>query len=256
MKTARISLISLVLLSALAVFPQFVFSQENVTNGQIATNLKIEDKEARAGDILSKSEDALVRSKEPYDPSIFGVAVENPSIVLNKETDETLPVVSYGEVLVKVTSKNGEIKRGDFVTSSSDPGDGQKSTESGFVLGKALEDLEGDSGQISAFVNIQYRTVEARANFARLINVLTSSLEKPENFPEFLRYLFALLVGGGAFLLGFLSFVRALRSGVEAIGRNPLARTSIQVALMFNLIGILVLTAGGIGLALFIILYF
>ena len=43
---------------------------------------------------------------------------------------------------------------------------------------------------------------------------------------------------------------------IEAIGRNPLAKSSIQIAILLDLTGILVLTAAGVGLALFIILYF
>ena len=65
-----------------------------------------------------------------------------------------------------------------------------------------------------------------------------------------------MVLGGGAFVLGFVSFARSLRSGVEAVGRNPLAKSSIQLAMVLNLGGILTLTMAGIGLALFVIFYF
>ena len=225
-------------------------------SGQIANNVEVADSEASGGDILSKGSEGLVRSEAAYDPNLFGVVVENPSIVLNQETSVSLPVISYGESLVNVSNQNGDIKRGDFISSSSKAGVGQKATESGFVLGKALEDLEGSSGQISVFVNIQYRTVEGKPSFGRLFTFLSTSMQKPENFPEVLRYLFALLVGGGAFFFGFFFFARSLRTGVEAVGRNPMAKTSIQLAMFVNLIGIFILTAAGVMLALFIIFYF
>ena len=232
-----------------------LFAQE-LESGNIATNTPIVDKEAKAGDVLSKGEDGLIRSESPYDKNIFGVVVENPSIVLNKASSDTQPVISYGEVLVTVGNKNGNIKRGDFLTSSSVPGLAQKATESGFVLGRALEDME-DKSKIAVFVNIQYRNIEgAPPTFGRVFNFLASALERPENLPEVLRYLFAMVLGGGAFVLGFVSFARSLRSGVEAVGRNPLAKSSIQLAMVFNLGGILVLTLAGIGLALFVIFYF
>lgn len=224
-------------------------------SGQIATNIPVIDSDAKVGDILNEAEDGLVRSSNTYDKNIFGVIVENPSLVLNKEASDTKPVVSYGEALVNVSEKNGNIKRGDFITTSSTPGVGQKAIESGFILGKALEDLEGTEGKIRVFVNIQYRPLEARFSFGRILRVLTASLETPENLPEVLRYIFAILLGAGSFFFGFVYFGRSLRSGVEAIGRNPLAKNSIQLAMVLNLAGIFVLTASGIGLSLFIIFY-
>src|SRR3989304_4958378 len=147
---ARFATKIIIVLFLFGVFPSVLFAQE-LESGNIATNTPIVDKEAKAGDVLSRGEDGLVRSESPYDKNIFGVVVENPSIVLNKASSDTQPVISYGEVLVTVGNKNGNIKRGDFLTSSSVPGLAQKATESGFVLGKALEDMEG-KGKIRVFV--------------------------------------------------------------------------------------------------------
>src|SRR4030042_1063313 len=235
------------------VYPSKILSAELNSSSGIAANIPVDDNLARPGDIISKTDEGTVRSSSEYDKNLFGVVVENPSGSVNKIGPNTRPVVSYGEVFVNVSDKKGSIKRGDFVTSSGSAGVGQKAIDSGFVLGKALENLNGSSGQIRVFVNIQYRQLEGRPTFNRLLTLLTTSLEKPENFPVFLRYLFALLVGGGTFFMGFFSFVRSLRSGVESIGRNPMAKTSIQLALILNLLGIFVLTAAGVSLALFII---
>lgn len=238
----------------LGVTPALAAAQE-ISSGQIASNLPVVDSQASPGDILTRVEDGLIRSKTGYDTNMFGVIVSNPAVVLNKATIDTQPVQSYGEVLLNVSSSNGEIKRGDFITSSNEPGVGQKAIESGFVIGKALEDLEEDTGQISVFVNIQFKPIESRFSPGRLLDILTTSLRNPENLPDLLRYLFAILIGVGAFLFGFFFFARSLRSGVDAIGRNPLAKTSIQVAMLLNLVGIFILTAAGVALSLFIILY-
>ena len=256
MKTpAQIVITSLLTATTLVGFSTFAYGQE-LRTGQIASNTQVDDPDAKAADILTKSGDEIVRASTPYDPNLFGVVTENPSVVLNKKSATSLPVISYGEVLVRVSASDGQIQQGDFVTSSKKAGVGQRATDSGFVIGKALEDLDSSEGTISVFVNIQYRNVEGRPTFGRIFSFLLTSLEKPENLPEVLRYLFALLVGGGTFFLGFISFVRSMRSGVEAVGRNPLAKTSIQVAMLVNLAGISILTAAGVSLALFIIFYF
>jgi hypothetical protein len=254
-KSAQI-LFSSLFIAGLAIGFSTSAVSEELRSGQVASNVEVSDLDTQTGDILTKEGDEIVRASKAYDSSLFGVVVGTPSVVLNKETVTTLPVVSYGEALVRVSDKGGQVKQGDFITSSSDAGVGQKASDSGFVVGKALEDLGSGEALISVFVNIQYRNVEGRPTFGRIFSFLLTSLEKPENLPEVLRYLFALIVGGGTFFLGFLSFVRSLRSGVEAVGRNPMARTSIQVAMVLNLAGITILTAAGVGLALFIILYF
>lgn len=233
-----------------------VATAQDFQPGSIATNTLVIDSDAKSGDILSETEDGLIRTKTPYDNNMFGVVVENPSVVLNKASNETEPVISYGETLVNVGNKNGEIKIGDFITSSDNPGIGQKATDSGFVLGKALEDGQ-EKTKIRVFINIQYRNITGEPpTFGRFFTFLATTLDRPENLPEVLRYIFALILGGGAFVLGFVSFARSLRSYVEAVGRNPLAKGSIQVAMLLNLGGILVLTVAGLALALFVIFYF
>jgi hypothetical protein len=222
----------------------------------IAQYFEIKDPEIKKGDIVSLKNKEIVRSNIPYDENIVGVVGENPILVFGKETTTTLPVVSYGKTLVKVTNQNGEIKKGDFITSSNRPGVGQKATESGFVVGKALENFNEDEGIIPVFVNIQYLNLAPkRPSFGGMIQQIFSALKVPENVPEVLRYVFATLLAGMSFIFGFLFFVRTLREGIVGISRNPLAKRSIQTAMIINLAGISILTLAGIGLALFVILY-
>jgi len=222
----------------------------------IARNFEVADQEAKIGDIISQTKEGLFRSKVAYDENMIGVVAEEPIVVFGKPTTTTLPIVSSGEILVKVSNVNGEIKRGDFITSSEKPGVGQKATQNGFVVGRALEDFNQEEGLIKAEINIQYQYITPTGTpIISIFGRIWEQLGRPENFPEVLRYIFALILGGGSFFAGFLAFVNALRKGVEAVGRNPLAKRSIQLAMVLNLIGILVLTLAGIGLALFVILY-
>jgi hypothetical protein len=222
----------------------------------IAQYFEIKDPEIKKGDIVSLRNKEIYRSNVPYDENIAGVIGENPILVFGKETTTTLPVVSYGKTLVRVTNQNGEIKKGDFITSSNRPGVGQKATESGFVVGKALEDFNEGEGLIPVFVNIQYLNIAPKGpSFGGMIQQIFSALKVPENVPEVLRYVFATLLAGMSFIFGFLFFARTLREGIVGISRNPLAKRSIQTAMIINLAGISILTLAGIGLALFVILY-
>lgn len=222
----------------------------------VAKNLEIADSEVKVGDIISQTGEGFFRSKIPYDKEMIGVVGENPILVFGRPTTTTLPVVTLGETLVRVSNKNGEIKKGDFITSSEKPGVGQKATDSGFVLGKALEDFNQEEGLIRAEINIQYQTLSpAGVPITGLLSKIWEVLGRPENFPDFLRYLFALILGGGSFFAGFFFFVKALREGLEAMGRNPLAKRSIQTGMIINLVAILLLTLAGLALAFFVILY-
>ena len=222
----------------------------------IARNFEVADPEAKVGNIISNTKDGLFRSNISYDENIMGVVGETPILVFGKPTTTTLPIVSSGETLVKVSNINGEIKKGDFITSSEKPGIGQKVTQSGFVLGKALENFNQEEGLITLFVNIQYANIPiGKFTLGGVVPEIISRLKTPENIPEVLRYLFAILLGGGSFFMGFFSFVKTLREEVIGISRNPLAKKSIQSAMILNLTVILILTMAGLALALFVILY-
>jgi hypothetical protein len=239
----------------------FLFIFTGIGNGQslpqIARNLEISDPEIKIGDIISKEGERFIKSKTAYDENIVGVVGENPILVFGKPTATTLPVITFGEALVRVINANGEIKKGDFITSSQNPGIGQKATQSGWVLGKALENLKESEGLILAQVDIRFISFPGtqRPSLREFFSLVYENLQRPENFPSFLKYLFAILLGGGSFLFGFLMIARTLHKGIESIGRNPLARRSIQLAMVWNLIGIIFLTLAGLGLALFVILY-
>lgn len=242
----------LLIFSLIFVLGGIVFAQDPPL---IAQNFEVTDPEVKVGDIVSQTKEGLFRSSIPYDENIVGVVGETPILVFGKPTPTTLSVVSFGKTLVRVSNINGEIKKGDFITSSEKPGTGQKANKSGFAVGRALEDFNQEEGLIKVEINIQYQYTPAETPVSGILNEIWKQLKEPKNFSEVLRYIFALILGGGIFSAGFFAFVSALQKGIEAMGRNPLAKKSIQLAMVLNLIGILVLTLAGLGLALFVILY-
>jgi hypothetical protein len=234
---------------------QISFSQ---TAPSIAQNLEIKEENAQKGEILCVKKEGIFRCDTPYDENIVGVLGERPILVFGKKTTTSLPVISYGEALVKVSTQNGKIKRGDFITSSNKPGVGQKATETGFVLGKALQDFDKEEGLILVFVNPQVinpSLFQKKPEVGGIIQEILSGLRIEKNIPEVLRYVFAVILAGMSFLFGFLFFAKTLREGIAGISRNPLAKESIQSAMILNLIGISILTLAGIGLALFVIFF-
>jgi hypothetical protein len=221
-----------------------------------AKNLEVADSEATIGDIVSKTDQGIFRSKTAYDKDIVGIIADNPSLVFGRPTSTTLPVISSIEALVKVSNSNGEIQKHDFITSSERPGVGQKATNSGIVIGTALEDLSGNDGLIKVNINIQYADIgPGKISPLNLLNKILGQFESAQNFPDVLRYIFAILLALFSFIIGFIAFVRALHKGVEATGRNPLAKNSIRFAMALNILGIIILTMAGLGLALFVIIY-
>jgi len=99
----------------------------------------------------------IEKTSKPYDPQMIGVISVDPAIILGEKGKENLRAVALvGRVPVKVTTKNGEIKTGDYITSSDIPGVGMKATKPGRVIGIALESYSGppdEIGWVTVFMN-------------------------------------------------------------------------------------------------------
>lgn len=208
----------------------------------------------KAGDIVSFIDNKFVLSSKMNDPAMVGVIVDNPATSF-EDTNMTQYkfVTSGGDVLVNVSGKNGVIKEGDFLTSSSTPGVGVKALESGQVLGVALEEYAPnnpeDVGQIYAHLGIATSFIDKTAS-KNLLDILKNSLTSPFMTPiEALRYLLAIAVVFASFVIGFSSFGKITGSSVEALGRNPLAGGAIRKVIFFNFLLTFVIMGIGIVIA-------
>ena len=253
--------IVIVTFTAFLSSPSLINAQE-LSGGQIATNVEVSDAAASAGDLLSITVDnTLVRSSSAYDQNLFGVVVKDPSIVLNKETTSTKPVLSEGEAQVKVSTANGNIEVGDLITSSSESGVGQKAVKEGMVIGKALASFsESSPGTIPVLLNIHHQSQLASGGdlgelWDRVFALTAAGLQESDSFQLLLRYLFALIIGIMSFSFGFYFAARSIRTGLVALGRNPLAKDTIQAGMFFNLFTVILLSMAGVGLAMFVIFY-
>lgn len=97
------------------------------------------------GDVIGT--DTYNNRKGRIGDSILGVVSDSAIIVGNSPENinkQQNPVVGLlGQVRTKVTTENGEIKKGDLLTLSSIPGVAKKATQTGEVLGTALENYSG-----------------------------------------------------------------------------------------------------------------
>ena len=105
----------------------------------------------------------VVKATTPYSSGLIGVMSDNygdfGSVGYNiKETDNPKSVALVGRVLVKVTTENGAIEPGDFLTASATlPGYAMKATQAGNVIGQALASYsDGVPGTVMVFVRGQH----------------------------------------------------------------------------------------------------
>ncbi|MBX4206307.1 hypothetical protein KW784_00735, partial [Candidatus Parcubacteria bacterium] len=114
---------------------------------------------------------------------MMGVVSTKPGIVLGSGPDAEgragdVPIALAGRVPVKVSSENGAIRAGDYLTLSSVAGVAAKATRAGTTVGQALEDYSGaGTAKILAFIKNSYYSGLPLENFAGLT---TGGLSTPE----------------------------------------------------------------------------
>ncbi len=205
------------------------------------------------GDLICVDKDNInVACNKEYDSNMIGVVVENPSVSFTSSSGG-VPVVSLGNVYANVSSKNGIIQKGDFITSSKTTGVGQLAKKSGYILGVALENYADENpdsiGKIPIAVNIRPAVLSGGAgnNLLELIKEgVSGAFESPLSA---LRYFVAGVLVVVSFVFGVLHFGKMAKSGVEAIGRNPLAAKTIQFGILLNVLIAIVIMAVGLGIA-------
>ena len=214
----------------------FAFAQ-GLSNGA-ATGIPIKEK-VIDGDIISSTPTGYKLTSSPYDSQIFGVVSLNPALYFKNATAKgEIPVISNGETMVLVSSENGTIQSGDAITSSSIPGAGEKATDNGYVLGQARQSYSNNNPRATGLIRVSLQPHFAQINNNIVHNIFTSftfGFSEAINSPlGAIRYFVAGLITLTSFYLGFRFFGRASNRGVEAIGRNPLARKAILLSVFVN----------------------
>lgn len=243
----------ILLLALFVVLPTSIFAQ--VTSG-VAYTIPVAGENIEPGSIVCQGEGGFSLCAADYSPSIYGVVVDNPAVSLQMDIEESSQeVLTDGLALVRVTNAAGAIAVGDLITSSTTSGVGVKSVQNGYVLGVAMEPYDsGDIGTIKVAINIHPAAgfSSARSN---LIEVLRKGASSPLFEPlDSLRYLLAAAILLLAFVFGFVYFGRVASSGVEAVGRNPLAGKLIQFTVLLHVLVTIVIVFVGLFLAYLILI--
>jgi hypothetical protein len=241
-------------LFALSMFsPVSIYAQNKSVS--TAVSIPIADKNVKDGSIITSTSKGYVLTTIVHDPNMYGVYTQSPSIFLQNTDDSlTKPVTTSGKAYVLVSSINGNIKKYDFITTSTIPGVGQRATNNGMVLGTALQDYSSSdqkaTGKILTTVNPHFNSsfIDAKTdiwNVAFNPGMLTQLTT--------LRYTIAALIALIAFIIGFSYFGRIATRGIEALGRNPLASRTIQLNLILNLIIMIVVIIAGLAIGYLIL---
>lgn len=254
-----------IILSVFALFFLFsllsslFFTPSAFAQLEIAEPFDIKSEGVVDGDIVSFTSAGVVLSERANDDKVFGVVQTDPLAVYERADGSGTPVVRNGTADVNVSTANGPIKSGDLITTSFFKGKGQKSTISGYILGVAMQDFSDTDGETASFtppegtgpvqvkvgkIKVALKIEFAELNTARSANRLLDALnlaffrntQDPEKFVNILRYILAGLAVIISFTIGFFTLARTIPKAMEALGRNPLARSTIQFGMVINII--------------------
>jgi F0F1-type ATP synthase membrane subunit c/vacuolar-type H+-ATPase subunit K len=260
------------LLLACSMFATVVRAQD-VPEFNVATTITIDDKDAVDGDLMSIGPDksTLSRCKIVGDDKLYGVLVEHPQMVYR--TSDEIPLARSGTVYVNVTTAGGPIKISDYITCSTVAGKGQKAQElSGYMIGIALENWDGSAGSpVEGNPNLKGGKVLTAIGIGTaspilvkasggllgqlksIFNAIWYNIGQSKQVERWFRLILAVLLILLVIYISYKTFGKNVTKGIEAIGRNPLAKTSIQAMIILNVVLIFTVCLGGIVVALLII---
>ncbi|MBI2310527.1 hypothetical protein HYU90_01705, partial [Candidatus Collierbacteria bacterium] len=143
----------------------------NATSTDLAENYSDATDSLQPGDIVVVDENThkgVKKSSGSNANKLIGIVSTDPGLVLSDISEDggktTLvhpkPIALKGRVPTKVSTENGPISVGDFLTSSSLPGVAMKANKAGETLGKALENYNNSDpqqvGTILTYVNVSW----------------------------------------------------------------------------------------------------
>jgi F0F1-type ATP synthase membrane subunit c/vacuolar-type H+-ATPase subunit K len=224
----------------------------------VARSVEVKEKDVKDGNILTATDTGAVLSSIPYDPHVLGVVARDAAIVISStEIQDGIPVISNGQVYVLVSSRDGNIKKGDLLTTSTMAGVAVKAVGSGYVIGTALEDYENSDTQKAEkiAVDLDLHYFNAKPTFpGSLTDIFKIAILPTKEGPSPLfKYIIAAIVVLGSFTFAFLTFGRTAAKGVEALGRNPAASNKIHLGIIFNVAVVIVIVLTGLAVAFLIL---
>lgn len=245
----------------LLALPFFLYAQGSDTL-PIAHTISVADPEVAYGDIVLFDPDTSLyrRSEVANDPRVFGVVVEDPTLLIETDTN-LVPVAESGTLPVNVSLENGAIEAGDAITTSRTAGKGMRASDGHEnIIGFALQDLsenEGVAVELGDGSEVLLGTVLVEVGGRRLrdgsvvsAHDETARVFDPNTGKVVARFGFAAIVALASIGLTFAAFLSSVRQSVISVGRNPLAKSSIRSMVVLNIVLALIVTAVGIFFAI------
>lgn len=238
---------------------------------EIAKTYVVSGGAVEPGDVVvfSRAEQRFFRASLEADPDVFGVVASSPVVEL-RTSAEGVPLVTQGETMAKVSTVNGAISVGDYLTTSAVPGTAERSSRSSdVVLGVALEPFPLDetlrssadttkvyTGTIRVLVKVGVQPGRGGgdglgAGLGAGSGGSATGLNTP--LANIIKYALAALVVIGSMYLAFHNFGSTLKDSIVSVGRNPLAKSAIQSMVVINITLVIVITAVGLFIGLMIL---
>jgi F0F1-type ATP synthase membrane subunit c/vacuolar-type H+-ATPase subunit K len=209
------------------------------TNAQnaaaIATYITIDHPNVIDGYIVATQKEKFVITNEAYQGNMIGIVNKKAAIEIKfGNNPDSYPVSTSGQSYVLVTLANGDIKKGDYITSSPIEGVGMKATVPGPIIGVALEDASNPDESTVTKVKV---SIQKDYNVEPLFGISNVG-DNPffNKNTDVIKFFFGGLVLIISLLFSYLYFGKLSLKGVEALGRNPLASSKIQAGIILNVI--------------------
>ena len=166
------------------------------------------------GSIVTLLKGRYILANTAYDQFMIGVVTSPPGMTQKMSGPIPFyPLVTSGEAYVLVSTVNGAISKGDYITSSRIPGVGQRAEEVGSTIGIAEDDYKAADknsfGKIPVVVNIHVVNADTNmASKAELVDFINlPMLSDPQN--DVLRYSLALLILTSAVITSYMLISRS-----------------------------------------------
>lgn len=244
-----------------------LFEVDN-SNADLAEIYPTNDPTLKPGEVVSIDPDmqnGIKRSEGAYDRDVLGIVTSQPALVIGGQGDEGrtgVAVALVGRVPVKVSSENGAIKPGDFLTASSVPGVAMKATQAGPIIGKSFTSYSGsETGSVMTFVqngwyghaspvaDMSEQGGDIVANVIRAKKIQAESIEGLKIFTDQIASLEERYAGiAGTAQLAYTS-TEAVISERSAIAMKRVSAETLSVGLDADVLGAMTvsgaLTVGG-----------
>jgi len=207
-----------------------------------------------SGLVVVESGGIYTLSSTRSDTKVVGVITETPSMTLRKSNNpQSYFVNNSGVGLVRASNKSGKISKGDGLATSDVIGTVVKASPGEYTLGVALEDFDTEQGLLKLDIRPGYIQSTDSVNRS-LLSIVRSGTQSLYLSPiNSLRYVLAAIIGIASFLFGFSIFSKISGSGIQALGRNPLARKSIEFNIIIEFILNIAIIVFGLVIAYFIL---